>query len=388
MSRKAAPNRSAEPGLKPKALLAPSDPDEALAALARTLDFAAPGRFLLAFAKCNLPVQRCALVERLKVMLEPLNVTLLEVDLTEPVTQLLPHLREQLGSTYLASTTTIKPEAELTLAVRESAGKVALFVYGLEHSLPSSDPKPPLLDHLNFSRELFRRDVPCPLVIWLPDYALTKVARGAPDFWAWRSGVFEFPPEPELAQRMTREAVYDGDLTTSNLSIEAKRERLHLLERLLEDYRELGDGERERHTRADILFKIGDVQKGIGEWTAARERYTEARNIFDKLSDQRGIAISLHQLAMLAQDTGDLAEARRLYEQSLQIKRNLGDKEGIATSLHQLGRLAEDEGHLIEAQQFFEESFKMLNDLQSPDAKIAQKSIVRVKEQLEKRGNG
>ena len=34
--------------------------------------------------------------------------------------------------------------------------------------------------------------MPHPLVIWLPDYAVTAVAALAPDFWAWRSGVFEF----------------------------------------------------------------------------------------------------------------------------------------------------------------------------------------------------
>ena len=383
MSRKAAPKRSAKPPAKPELSSTSLDPDETLSALARTLDFAAPGRFLLAFAKCNLPVQRGALVGRLNVMLEPLNIRLLEVDLTEPVTQILPILRELLGSAYLTVPRPHTLSAEPALALREGADKVALFVYGLEHSLPSSDPKPALLDHLNFSRELFRRDVPCPLVIWLPDYALTKVARGAPDFWAWRSGVYEFPPEPALAQRVMRATVSASSISASNLSVEAKRERLHLLERLLEDYRELGDGKRERSTQADILFKMGSVQQDVGELAAAREHYTEAQILFDRLGDQQGIASSLHQLAMLAQDTGDLAEARRLYEQSLQIKRELGDKQGIASTLHQLAKLAQDTGDLAEARRLYEQSLQInreLGDKQGVAITLAQMALLEEQE--------
>src|SRR3990170_6130399 len=140
--------------------------DETLRHLARMLDFAAPGRFVLAFVKCNLPAQRRDLVERIRVLVEPLDVALLEVELTGPVDRLLPILRERLAGSYLAPLSEAEPahEVERVPALREGKGKVALFVYGLEHSLPSSDRNPPILAHLNLSRELFRRDVPCPLV--------------------------------------------------------------------------------------------------------------------------------------------------------------------------------------------------------------------------------
>ncbi len=266
-------------------------PDETLTALARMLDYAAPGRFVLAFVKCNLPAQRRDLVERTRVLVEPLDVTLLEVELAGPVDRLLPILRERLAGSYLAPSLEAEParEAERVNALREDTGKVALFVYGLEHSLPSTERNPPVLAHLNLSRELFRRDVPCPLVIWLPDYALTLLARGAPDFWAWRSGVYEFPPEPETAERMARMTVYDeAGHVTSSLSAEAKRERLRLLARLLDDYRELAlsgvEGSRERRTQADILWKMGSVHQDLGEWAEARARYEEALELASALA--------------------------------------------------------------------------------------------------------
>jgi hypothetical protein len=36
-------------------------------------------------------------------------------------------------------------------------------------------------------------------------------------------------------------------------------------------------------------------------------------------------------------------EARRLYDESLEIAKRLGDQSGIAITLHQLGMLAEEE---------------------------------------------
>ena len=70
--------------------------------------------------------------------------------------------------------------------------KRAVFVAGLEYGIPFDQPNARILAELNLGRDPFLRDVPHPLVIWLPDYAVTAVARFAPDFWAWRSGVFEF----------------------------------------------------------------------------------------------------------------------------------------------------------------------------------------------------
>ncbi len=413
------------PHLPPAEELVPESVDETLRRLAQMLDYAAPGRFVLAFAKCNLPTQRRALVDGVKVLAEPLGVTLLEVELTDPVEKLLPILRERLAGSYLSPPldATSAREMQRMAAMRESWGKVAIFVYGLEHSLPSTDSNPPILAHLNLSREFFRRDVPCPLVIWLPDYALTMVARGAPDFWAWRSGVYEFPPEAQTVARMARQIVYDeAGHVTGSLSAEAKRVRLHLLARLLEDYRELGDSPRERGTQADILWKMGNVHNDLGEWAEARGDYEQALELARPLNDARTIAGLLHDLAVLAQATGDLAEARRLYEQSLalarelgnkqriartlhqlgivaqdtaelaearrlydqslELERELGNKQGIASTLHQLGQLAEEEGNLAEATRLFEESLRMLTELGSPDAETARKSLERARQRM------
>src|SRR5207237_338124 len=172
--------------------------------------------FWLGFVKSNTPAQRRRLAALCKDLLEPLKIRVLEIELTEPITDLLPVLRERLAQEHAALNEDMPPsEAPAPTSeasTSSSQTKLAIFVYGLERSIPSREAYPPLLSSLNLNRELFRQQVPHPLLLWLPDYALTALARKAPDFWAWRSGLYEFAPEREAAEQSLKvvrgEALY------------------------------------------------------------------------------------------------------------------------------------------------------------------------------------
>ena len=86
------------------------------------------------------------------------------------------------------------------------AGKRAFMIFGFEHSVPSEGPAS-TLDELNQLRDNFPKSVHGPFLIWLPDYALTGLAREAPDFWGWRSGVFEFYPELETVSSVEKMSI-------------------------------------------------------------------------------------------------------------------------------------------------------------------------------------
>nr|MDJ0518797.1 tetratricopeptide repeat protein [Trichodesmium sp. MO_231.B1] len=89
-----------------------------------------------------------------------------------------------------------------------------LFISGIEKSLALEDyikrtlEKPKvshekgsvsyLLGHLNWQRERFRDDFNCCLVFIVRKYTLKYLVRRAPDFFDWRSGVFEFPVDNEI----------------------------------------------------------------------------------------------------------------------------------------------------------------------------------------------
>jgi hypothetical protein len=58
---------------------------------------------------------------------------------------------------------------------------------------------------LQWTREALRQ-FHFPILLWLPDEVATRLAQQAPDFWSWRSGVFEFvaqPPVPTSANLQT-----------------------------------------------------------------------------------------------------------------------------------------------------------------------------------------
>jgi len=344
---------------------------ETLSALARAIGMAAPGRFVLLLAKCNVPAQREALAAQLRVMLEPLGVELLEVPLDEPVSNLLSHLQARLGASIQRAGSAewellVQPQPAVALAEPRApysaCPPLALSVYGLEASLRSDTPHPPLLAHLNLARERYR-ELGCPLVLWLPDYALTRLAREAPDFWAWRSGVFEFSPEAEMAESTLRQMAYEPGLVTSSLDAAAKRERLALLEQLLADYRLLGAGPQEQDAQASILAKMGSLHRDLGDYAEARRLYQESLDIAQQLGDRATIAQALNNLGLMAQDQGDYAEARRLYQESLDTAQQLGHRAGVANTLHNLAMLAHRQGDYAEARRLYQESLDIAQQL-------------------------
>jgi tetratricopeptide (TPR) repeat protein len=65
-------------------------------------------------------------------------------------------------------------------------------IHGGQGTYYRLDTVPPILAHLNLQRERFRDNFKFSLVFLLPKFALKYLIRRAPDFFDWRSGVFEF----------------------------------------------------------------------------------------------------------------------------------------------------------------------------------------------------
>src|SRR5579859_3260780 len=122
----------------------------------------------------------------------------------------------------------------------------------------------------------------------------------------------------------------------------------------------LGDlREKDERLVARILNESGNIAYLQGEYLEARRLYKKSLQIFERLGDQSGRAITMHQLGLIAQDQGDYPQASQLYEESLQIKERLGDQSGRATTLHALGVIAQDQGDYPQASQLYEESLQI-----------------------------
>jgi tetratricopeptide (TPR) repeat protein len=70
----------------------------------------------------------------------------------------------------------------------------AVFLLGLEGLLSAGEDETNdrILRSLNAVRELWKEMFSCPVVFWLPEYAVDLLAHKARDLWAWRSHQFEF----------------------------------------------------------------------------------------------------------------------------------------------------------------------------------------------------
>ena len=75
----------------------------------------------------------------------------------------------------------------LLLTVPDEVRTCVLF-YDVEEALPN------VAGFLNLQRETFGK-VPHAVVFWVGQYGLREIAQLAPDFWSWKSGVFDFRSE-------------------------------------------------------------------------------------------------------------------------------------------------------------------------------------------------
>lgn len=102
---------------------------------------------------------------------------------------------------------TTTPPGEFMFAIGRAPVSDVLHILGLDHHLSellggaSADE---MLRVLNLQRELWRESILRPVVLWLPDRSIELIARRAPDFWSWRSGIFDLPDFVPTAAKKTK----------------------------------------------------------------------------------------------------------------------------------------------------------------------------------------
>jgi tetratricopeptide (TPR) repeat protein len=315
------------------------DQETELAALAHALEFASG--FSLLFVRCNQAPQRRRLMAEARARLP--HFTVQEIHFNEPVNHLLDALRERLAEPL--------PDA--------------VFVSGLEHSLPdlASAPTTPFIANLNASRNSFPQIVPRPLVLWAPEYVLAAIARGAPDFFSIRSGVYAFAAAPDELAEFAHTLSAGEHWQAESLPLAEKRDRTAAIERLLAEYETLPVGQRDRRAELRLLDRLGVLLYVQGNYAEALRQFQRALKLAEELGDRAGVARSLRQLGLLHQARGEYSEAQQRYEQSLRIKEEFGSRAGVASTLHQLGMLHQDRGEYGEAQQRYEQSLRIEEEL-------------------------
>jgi tetratricopeptide (TPR) repeat protein len=290
--------------------------------------------FRLAFVKCNHSAQRETLRRSLLERLSDQRV--LEIPLEKPILSLLDEIRPLWN-----------PDQP----------PVAVCVYGLEYSLGEQGQNSPVLGRLNHDRDLLRQSVPAALLIWLPDFALDYFARGAPDFWAWRSGVYQFQTDSTFWQMESIAAFgYHDAVSLGSLSLEEKEKEIVRLEELLRTSQALTRQDRQvKQTNLRLLHQLGFLYKSLGRQSEALDCYQKSLKLAKALGSRAGEGATLNNLSQIYHDHGDYDTALRYLEESLALYRAISDRAGEGVTLNNLSEIYQARGDYETALRYLEE---------------------------------
>ncbi|MDY7016409.1 MAG: tetratricopeptide repeat protein, partial [Cyanobacteriota bacterium] len=380
MPSKKPSNLSREPSEKDAFLTANQ---QAFAELTTLLDLVEG--FDFCFAECNFPREREMLIEGLRESprCQTMQLEVLECDNAE-LRFLLERILEEL------------PKIKV-----EKNKKLILILKGLEKSIGMTGEYPPMLVDLNWVRDAYPQKVPHPVVFILPDYAINRVARYAPDWYDWSAGVFRFETLQETkleAMAQTLEAKRD----IAWCEVPEKQSRIDLLERLLMEYapshgtvtkgklrtrlqilNELGvvyrsQGEYDRakfylqqslelteedeefaSVRSQTLNELGLIYAQQGEVEKAIAHYQQSLEISERIEDVLAKARTLNNLAAIYVRRGETRSAIAHYQQSLKISERIGNGQEKAATLHELGRIYGRQGNIEQALAHYQQSLEI-----------------------------
>ncbi len=246
---------------------------------------------------------------------------------------------------------------ELTKIEIQPDKKLVLILQGLEKAIAYSGDNPPILTNLNYARDSFPVVIPHPVLFALPDYAVTRIAKFAPDFWAWTSATFRFQTPPETRDRLTAEVSNFSHNPNRYFTKPEQGERIDLLERLLQEYPE--DTEAISSTRLELLNQLGKAHQSIREFDKAKFYFQQAIDLSRELNYKKEEASALFDLGSIHFVIRELDHAKQFFNQSLSIREELDDKQGEANIYHCLGMIDQELRRYAEARQNYQQALKL-----------------------------
>ena len=216
--------------------------------------------------------------------------------------------------------------------------KLILLVTGLEKSIDILKEYPDVLVNLNFVRDDLRSSVPHTLLLFLPDYALTRLAKYAPDFWAWTRKVFYFKTVKSTLDKPIDNTIFSARIIDT-LELPEKQKKIELLLGLLTEYNFSDKQRNQRDLQAciDIYHQLGNVYYSLEEYQQAIDFHQKSLAIKRQIGDRHGEAKSLNNLGSAYKALGKYQQAIESLHQSLAIFQQIGDSYGEANSLNNLG---------------------------------------------------
>jgi len=296
--------------------------------------------FGLYFVCCNAPAYRRELVDKIK------------AEYAHPILEF--DLSGHDGEEYI--------DHRLLTWAEDKAVGAPVFLYGLETLLPTRDEDRQFrtLQEINWRRNVYSQ-LNRNLIIWLPEYALTLLARTASDFYDWHSAVFEFPvPESEKAGFVKQSMMefMDGETHPANrMTLAEKKRWLSVLNGLLDET------PKDTAEYARLLNDLGRLYESMDDYKDAFLNYNYSLKIYRNLKDRIGEATALDNISKIYISQGDYNKALIMLEDALKIRRETQDKMGECATMNHISVIYYFLGEYNNALKYFECVLEVLRDL-------------------------
>ena len=203
----------------------------------------------------------------------------------------------------------------------------------------------------NLVRERLAVQVRVRLVFWLNEAAITRVARHAPDIWAWRGGVYAFVVHaPVFAEEeIHRHSLVSAERVRAdfdNRSMKERYQRMAEIRSLLSSTSTLSDD-----LRAPLLEELAGIQVSLGESQQVIDLVErEILPLADRMADSRLMAEAWTHWADAKNSLGDPDVALQTYrEKILPIQVRRSDEREVAMTHGRIADILRSRGQLDEA---------------------------------------
>ena len=219
----------------------------------------------------------------------------------------------------------------------------------------------------NYHRELIADLCPAPLLLWILRGTITSLALEAPDFWAWRSGVFDFSTQPAPAGIQPLEKRLDqGSAPAADRRRRIEEINAYLARR----------GTPSHPADLRLVIERGELLQYLGDLSGALENFRAAEAGYQDIDDRRGEALAKRRIADALATRGSPAEALRiLREESLQVYQQLGDVRSRAITMAKMGIVLARKNQVVEARRLLSEALRDAERLRIPEAEIIRKHL-------------
>jgi len=292
--------------------------------------------FTLAFVQCNYPIDRINLVAELRQILDDYPIA--EIEFDKPIENLLDEL----------------------IPILPEYNNKALFIYGLERSINPDNKSHIMVANLNISRNLFPKYVSCPMIIWLPAYAISAILRGAPDFFSWRSAIFSFYSHPDKISAISQNILAGDHYASASLTLKEKEERIEAIKNLIDEYQSLPSSKTNKREQGRLFDRLAMIYYSLGDLDKSIKYSQQALELDREIDDKELEGFDLANIGLAYRHLGQTEKAIENYQFALEIARGIGNRRrSEGTILGNLGLIYSDLGQVEKAIDYYHQALNL-----------------------------